>query len=509
MCLGQLEYISFNQKSNENTHKFKVMFLVVNQSKPFLEFYCDKNNLVSKISLEHSINVYPSINLQNRSEFCVQTKTQIIKLVCEDDESMNDWIKCIKMKLIQMKIINYENFYSNKSQLQRGLTSIQRNVTETNQRQTQDEQRHQVDDNQVDNQQFYEQLFGQQSIGLQNLVTTTITTITTAPTTSAPPISAPPISAPSTSTPPTTSMSSLMNQTSSQNIDSIESDDNYYEQLFNAQSMMSQLNVEPNEEGPPPYQQEQTSPRVSSSVHNLVPQTSSQSPRPLPRSSPQTTSSSPSSPSVQISLRESQVLKLQKEMTNQFGVRISLRKKDLINSIALINYNNQCFIGGWKSANAFLHNKFHIGDRIKAIVQSDQHNLIESSSQSWELIKNSPENCSIELIIERIPHGRVYLIKKDHEKQDLGLIRDKLVIKHVIFNGVAQRFGLNDIDNDNWCLTEVNNRSLNLFSKEKEIETRLNSIGKEISLIVQSNLFIKSMKKQLKQAKSFKQFLIH
>lgn len=502
MCLGQLEYVSFNQKSNENTHKFKVMFLVVDQSKPFLEFYCDKNNLVSRIPLEHSINVYPSINLQNRSEFCVQTKTQIIKLVCEDDESMNDWIKCIKMKLIQMKIINYENFYSNKNQLQRGLTSSQRNVTETNQRQIQDEQRHQVD-NQVSNEQFYEQLFGQQSIGIQNLVTTTITA--TAPPTSA----------------PTTSISSLRtNQTSSQNIDSIESDDNYYEQLFNAQSMMSQLNVEPNEEGPPPYQQEQTSPRVSSSVHNLVPQTSSQSPRPSPRpslrpspqttpSSLQATPSSPSSPSVQISLRESQVLKLQKEMTNQFGVRISLRKKDLINSIALINYNNQCFIGGWKSANAFLHNKFHIGDRIKAIAQNDQHNLIESSSQSWELIKNSPENCSIELIIERIPYGRVYLIKKDHEKQDLGLIRDKLVIKHVIFNGMAQRFGLNDIDNDNWCLTEVNNRSLNLFSKEKEIETRLNSIGKEISLIVQSNLFIKSMKKQLKQTKSFKQFLIH
>lgn len=58
-------------------------------------------------------------------------------------------------------------------------------------------------------------------------------------------------------------------------------------------------------------------------------------------------------------------------------------------------------------------------------------------------------------------------------------------------NSLAARFGLppksKTVDGLNltfWVLTEINSRPLNLFFKDSEIKDRLNSVGRDISILV-------------------------
>lgn len=60
----------------------------------------------------------------------------------------------------------------------------------------------------------------------------------------------------------------------------------------------------------------------------------------------------------------------------------------------------------------------------------------------------------------------------------------------------------------NWAITEINSRSLNLFFKGDEIKTRLNSVGLEISLLLQPLDLVKNLKKQLKLIKNYKDYIV-
>lgn len=119
------------------------------------------------------------------------------------------------------------------------------------------------------------------------------------------------------------------------------------------------------------------------------------------------------------------------------------------------------------------------------------------------------------MIIRRVPFGRVYAIRRELEAQCLGLIRDgnTSTIVDVVPNSLAARFGLppkvtdllpsgypihistissqqaKTVDGLNltfWVLTEINGRPLNLFFKDTEIKDRLNSVGRDISILVRN-----------------------
>lgn len=59
-----------------------------------------------------------------------------------------------------------------------------------------------------------------------------------------------------------------------------------------------------------------------------------------------------------------------------------------------------------------------------------------------------------------------------------------------------------------WVLTEINNRPLNLFFKDNEIKDRLNSVGRDISILVQPSDLITKIKKQLKSIRGYKDFIV-
>lgn len=215
-----------------------------------------------------------------------------------------------------------------------------------------------------------------------------------------------------------------------------------------------------------------------------------------------------------LSLRESQILRLQREIRHKDGVRVLVRKKDCNDSIALVDYLNCVWVAGWKQK-LFpqLHNTFHIGDSILSVCGEKIHN----SAQVLRLMKSQP--LIVEIVLRRVPHGCVFLIKREHDGQDLGIIREgnTAEVIHVVEGGLAAQKNLTPkalaVDQSkarecNWVITEINNRPLNLFFKANEIRDRLNAVGKDISLLLQPLDLIKALKKRLKSFKNYKDYIV-
>ncbi|XP_013383663.1 flocculation protein FLO11 [Lingula anatina] len=214
-----------------------------------------------------------------------------------------------------------------------------------------------------------------------------------------------------------------------------------------------------------------------------------------------------------ISLKESQVQILKNEMAMQ-GVSIALRKSDCLGSIALVDCFGTVWVAGWNMRDRpSLHNAFHIGDNILSI--NDQ--VIHSAQAAQKAIKHCDDYYKVNFLIRRLPHGRVFAIRRSAEGESLGIKREggTAEIVRVDQDGLAAQHGLpamaKSIDGTtlcNWSLTEINNRPLNLFFKDNEIEHRLNAVGKDISLLVQPYDFIKALKKALKSLKNYKDYIV-
>lgn len=76
----------------------------------------------------------------------------------------------------------------------------------------------------------------------------------------------------------------------------------------------------------------------------------------------------PTNPLARLTLREQQVLQLRREMMHPGGVRIQLRRKDCIGSIAFVDAFGGVWISGWKQKDhPMLYNALHIGDQVISI----------------------------------------------------------------------------------------------------------------------------------------------
>lgn len=123
----------------------------------------------------------------------------------------------------------------------------------------------------------------------------------------------------------------------------------------------------------------------------------------------------------------------------------------------------------------------------------------------------------IEFIIRRVPFGRVYAIRREIDRQCLGLIRDgnTATIVDVVPNSLSARHGLppkaqacDGLSLTFWVLTEINGRPLNLFYKENEVRDRLNAVGRDISILVQPSDLVTKLKKQLKSIRGYKEYIV-
>uniref|UniRef100_A0A1I8Q8K4 PH domain-containing protein n=1 Tax=Stomoxys calcitrans TaxID=35570 RepID=A0A1I8Q8K4_STOCA len=222
---------------------------------------------------------------------------------------------------------------------------------------------------------------------------------------------------------------------------------------------------------------------------------------------------STSSPSKRMTLREQQVMQLRREIMHPGGVRLQLRRKDCVGSIAWVDAFGAVWVAGWKQKeHPVLYNALHIGDQLLSIAGV----TISSAAEANKIIRNT-NTLFVEVLVRRIPFGRGYAIRREREGQCLGLIRDgnTATIVDVVPNSLAARHGLppkaQSCDGTTltfWVLTEINGRPLNLFFKDNEIRDRLNSVGRDISILVQPSDLITKLKKQLKSLRGYKDYLV-
>lgn len=206
-------------------------------------------------------------------------------------------------------------------------------------------------------------------------------------------------------------------------------------------------------------------------------------------------------------------MQLRREMMHPGGVRLQLRRKDCINSIGLVDAFGAVWVAGWKQKeHPVLYNALHIGDQLISVAGM----AITSAAEAHKVIRGAP-GLFVELIIRRVPFGRVYAIRRELDAQCLGLIRDgnTATIVDVVPNSLAARHGLppkaqscDGLSLTFWVLTEINGRPLNLFFKENEIRDRLNAVGRDISILVQPADLVTKLKKQLKSLRGHKDFIV-
>ncbi|XP_063928551.1 uncharacterized protein LOC135141409 isoform X2 [Zophobas morio] len=212
--------------------------------------------------------------------------------------------------------------------------------------------------------------------------------------------------------------------------------------------------------------------------------------------------------------REQQVLQLQKEMKHSSGVKLQLRKKDCISSIALVDAFDSVWVCGWKQKDhPMLYNVLHIGDKIINIAGIS----VKTAAEAYRILGSHYCGLYVDIIIKRIPHGQVFLIHRETEGQSLGIIQENntAVIESVETDSLAARQGLSaktktcdGLSLTNWVLTEINGRPLNLFFKKNQIRDRLNSVGRDISILVQPLDLMKQLKKELKSLKNYKEYIL-
>ncbi|XP_005181108.2 serine-rich adhesin for platelets [Musca domestica] len=222
---------------------------------------------------------------------------------------------------------------------------------------------------------------------------------------------------------------------------------------------------------------------------------------------------STASPTKRMTLREQQVMQLRREIMHPGGVRLQLRRKDCVGSIAWVDAFGAVWVAGWKQKeHPVLYNALHIGDQLLSIAGV----TITSAAEANKIIRNT-NTLFVEVLVRRIPFGRGYAIRREREGQCLGLIRDgnTATIVDVVPNSLAARHGLppkaQSCDGTTltfWVLTEINGRPLNLFFKDNEIRDRLNSVGRDISILVQPSDLITKLKKQLKSLRGYKDYLV-
>lgn len=214
-----------------------------------------------------------------------------------------------------------------------------------------------------------------------------------------------------------------------------------------------------------------------------------------------------------MNLKQTQVDILRSEIASAGGMVRTISTEHFKNGLALVECYDKIWIAGWDVKKyPRLYDKFHIGDQVLSVNDVEVADLSFTS----KILKHIKADY-VELTIRRLPNASVFAIQRSMEGESLGIKREGGTgeIVYIDPHGLAYRHGLRNkaasMDSNtvcNWYLTEINNRPLNLFFKDNEIQHRLLAVGKDISIVVQPSDFIQELKKQLKKLRGYKDYLV-
>ncbi len=149
-------------------------------------------------------------------------------------------------------------------------------------------------------------------------------------------------------------------------------------------------------------------------------------PPPPPPSGPLPNPTHPSHQQQRSCLREQQVIRLRQEMSHPAGVRLTLRRRDCQNSLALVELFGCLWVAGWKQREyPVLYNAFHIGDQIATVAggpvrtASDFHKAVKPPKEGGS---SNASALYVEIVVRRVPFGQVFHLKREVEGQPLGIV---------------------------------------------------------------------------------------
>lgn len=214
-----------------------------------------------------------------------------------------------------------------------------------------------------------------------------------------------------------------------------------------------------------------------------------------------------------MNLKQNQVDILRSEIATIGGMVRTIATEHFKSGLALVECFDKIWIAGWDVKKyPRLYDKFHIGDQLLSVNDVQ----ITDITFANKIIKHIKADF-IELTIRRLPNASAFAIQRSMEGENIGIKREGGTgeIIYIDPHGLAYQHGLRNkatsMDGNsvcNWYLTEINNRPLNLFFKDIQIEHRLLAVGKDISIVVQPCDFIQELKKQLKKLRGYKDFLV-
>uniref|UniRef100_A0A0R3RWS7 PH domain-containing protein n=1 Tax=Elaeophora elaphi TaxID=1147741 RepID=A0A0R3RWS7_9BILA len=183
--------------------------------------------------------------------------------------------------------------------------------------------------------------------------------------------------------------------------------------------------------------------------------------------------------------------------------------------IAYVDFGGKVWVTGWTAvAEKYLAGQLFVGDQLLRIADIDIY-----STQQIPFIFSaaSKTGLSVNIAIQRVPHGTIYTLKKTKQKYDAGLILDKRKIKlaDVLEGSPAWEAGIRAsvpaitrTGTTSACITCVNNYALNIFSEDDEVLKQIDTLPLSVfTLMVQPYDFVKLLKRSLKKLKNVYEFV--
>ena len=116
-------------------------------------------------------------------------------------------------------------------------------------------------------------------------------------------------------------------------------------------------------------------------------------------------------------------MRLRQEIAHPSGVRLTLRRRDCHNSLALVEMFGCLWVAGWKQRDfPVLYNAFHVGDQILTVGGPGQQVRTASEFAKLTKVKPPPSEQHIEIIIRRTPFAQVFHLRREVDGQPLGII---------------------------------------------------------------------------------------
>uniref|UniRef100_A0A8R1XUI2 PH domain-containing protein n=1 Tax=Onchocerca volvulus TaxID=6282 RepID=A0A8R1XUI2_ONCVO len=183
--------------------------------------------------------------------------------------------------------------------------------------------------------------------------------------------------------------------------------------------------------------------------------------------------------------------------------------------IAYVDFGGKVWITGWTAvAKKYLADQLFVGDQLVRVADVDIYNTQQIPFAFSSALKTG---LSVNIAIQRVPHGTVYTLQKTKQKFDAGLILDKHKIKlaDVLEGSPAWEAGIRAsvpavtrIGITPACITCVDKHALNIFSEDDEVLRHIDSLPLSVfTVMIQPYDFVKLLKKSLRKLKNISDFV--